>query len=142
MAETDRRRMRLIWKTHKLIWRLSGGRLGRRLIGMPVLELVTIGHRSGQERQILMTYVDSNGSPAIIATNAGRDTDPAWVKNLRANPRARARWNGDWHDVSAAELSGAAYSQAWEAVVAAHSAYAEYKRTLTRPIPIMRLEPR
>jgi hypothetical protein len=78
MAETDRRKIRLQWKVHKLIWKLSGGRLGRNVIGMPVLELVTIGHKSRQQRQILITYVDSDGAPAIIGTNAGRDADSAW----------------------------------------------------------------
>jgi hypothetical protein len=62
------------------------------------------------------------------------------VKNLRANPHARARWSGKWHDVIATELAGAAYDQAWSAAVAANSGYAGY--TLTRPAPIMRLAPR
>ncbi len=139
MAETDRRKMRLQWKAHKLIWKLSGARLGRNVIGMPVLELVTIGHKSGQQRQILITYVDSDGAPAIIGTNAGRDADPAWVKNLRASPHARARWDGKWRDVIATELVGPAYDHAWSTAVATNPGYDEY--VLTRPAPIMRLEP-
>ena len=54
MAETDRKKMRLVWRAHKLIWNLSGGRLGRKMGGIPVLELVATGHRSGLERQILI----------------------------------------------------------------------------------------
>ena len=140
MAETNRRKIRLQWKMHKLVWKLSGGRLGRTVIGMPVLELVTVGHKTGQKRQILITYVDNAGSPAIIGTNAGRDRDPAWVKNLRANPEARARWDGKWRDVTATELSGDDHQQAWNAAVKANEDYAEYSKTLTRPVPIMRLE--
>jgi len=139
VAETNRKKMQLQWRMHKLVWRLSGGRLGRRVVGMPVLELVTTGRKSGQPRQILITYVDSDGSPAIIGTNAGRDTDPAWVKNLRANPAARARWDGKWREVTGIELSGAEHAAAWKTGVAANSGYEEYRQDLTRPVPIIRL---
>jgi len=142
MAETDRKKMRLVWTAHKLAWNLSGGHFGRKMGGIPVLELVTTGHRSGLKRQILIWYFDFPEGPAIIGTNAGLDVDPAWVKNIRANPQARARWNGKWHDVRAIELSGADYEAAWNAGVAASAGYAEYKKTLTRPIPIVQLQPR
>ncbi len=142
MAETDRKKMRFMWRAHKLAWNLSGGRFGRKMGGIPVLELVTTGHKSGAQRQILIWYFDFPEGPAIIGTNAGRDTDPAWVKNIRANPQARARRDGKWHDVTAIELSGADYEAAWNAGVSASGGYAEYKETLTRPIPIIRLEPR
>ena len=142
MAETDRKKMRFVWRAHKLIWNLSGGRLGRKMDGIPVLELVTTGHKSGLERQILIWYFDFPQGPAIIGTNAGRDVDPAWVKNIRANPQARARWHGKWHDVMAVELSGTDHEEVWNAGVAASAGYAAYKETLTRPIPIVQLQPR
>lgn len=142
MAETNRRKMQAQWRMHKLVWKLSGGRLGRRVVGMPVLELVTTGHKSGQPRQILITYVECNGSPAIIGTNAGRDVDPAWVKNLRVNPAARARWDGKWREVTGIELAGSEHAAAWAIAVAANSGYEEYRRELTRPIPIIRLDER
>jgi deazaflavin-dependent oxidoreductase (nitroreductase family) len=142
MAEMDRKKMRFVWKAHKLLWNLSGGRLGRRMGGIPVLELVTTGHRSRLERQILIWYFDFPKGPAMIGTNAGRDVDPAWVKNLRANPLARARWGGRWHDVTAVELTGADYEAAWNAGVAASAGFAEYEQALTRPIPIVQLQPR
>ena len=114
MAESNRSWMRLQWRLHKTIWNASGGRLGRKVVGMPVVELLTIGHKSGQEWPILITYVDADGTPAIVGTNAGRDVDPAWVKNLRANPQARARWDGRWHDVAAVELEDDAHAAVWE----------------------------
>ncbi len=139
MAESNRTKMRLQWRMHKLIWNLSGGRLGRRVVGMPVVELVTIGRKSGQERQILITYVEHAGTPAIIGTNAGRDTDPAWVMNLRTNPEARARWDGKWRDVTGVELEGDDHTAVWEKGVAANPGYADYLEGLTRPVPIMHL---
>jgi hypothetical protein len=69
----SRASMRWQWRTHKLMWNLSGGHLGRRVVGMPVLELVTTGHKSGERRSILITYIDEPGGPVIFATNAGLD---------------------------------------------------------------------
>jgi deazaflavin-dependent oxidoreductase (nitroreductase family) len=140
MAESNRQWMRFQWRMHKLIWNLSGGRLGRRVIGMPVLELVTIGHKSGQERQILITYVGSDDAPMIVGTNAGRDVDPAWVRNLRANPQARMRLGGQWREVEAHEPDGVEYAAAWDQAMAASPGYAAYAKELTRPIPIFRLD--
>lgn len=141
MSESNRVVMRLQWRLHKAMWNASGGRLGRRAIGMPVVEVVTIGRRSGAERQILITYVEDDGAPAIVGTNAGRDADPAWAHNLRAHPEVSARWNGRWHDVVAIELDGHAWDRVWHAAVAVNPGYADYAADLTRPIPIFRLEP-
>lgn len=141
MAETNRIAMRIQWTLHKVLWNLSGGRIGRKVVGMPVVEVITIGHKSGEERQVLLNYIESNGGPAVIGSNAGRDTDPAWVRNLRANPQARARWDGRWHDVVAEELEGAARDAVWEAAVEANEGYREYAEGMTRPIPILRLVP-
>ena len=138
----QRKLIRLQWRAHKLIWAISGGRLGRRVSGMPVLELVTIGRKSGLERQVLITYMDDDGVPAMVGTNAGKDVDPAWVLNLRANPKARARWDGEWHDVTAVELSGDDHERVWNRAIATNSGFRTYGDQLTRPIPIIRLEPR
>lgn len=131
--------MRLQWRTHKLVWNLSGGRLGAKAIGMPVLELVTTGHRSGEPRSILISYVTTPEGPAIAGTNAGADRDPAWVKNLRADPAARLREDGRWRDVRARFIEGHEWDAAWARFVE-HSGYADYEKMLTRHIPIVVLE--
>lgn len=142
MPESNRTVMRLQWRLHRALWNASGGRLGRRVLGMPVAEVVTIGRRSGAERQILIMFVDDRGSPAIVGTNAGRDADPAWAHNLRAHPDVAARWEGNWHRVHAVELDGDDRERVWAQALAANPGYADYADGLTRPIPIFRLEPR
>ena len=141
MRAPNRRWMQFQWKSHKWLWNASGGRLGRRVGGAPVLELVTIGHKSGQPRQILITYVEDGGVPALIGTNAGKDVDPAWVKNLRAEPEARARWDGRWRAIRAVELEGEDHDRVWKRGVSTTPEYETYRQILTRPVPIMRLEP-
>jgi deazaflavin-dependent oxidoreductase (nitroreductase family) len=132
--------MRRQWRLHKLAWKLSGGRLGRKVNGMSVLELTTTGHKSGQPRFILITYVLDGGHPTLIATNAGADVDPAWVRNLRSNPTATVNIDGTTRTVRARFLDGADWDRAWKTAVVASQGYENYRAVLTRPIPIVRLE--
>lgn len=132
--------MRLQWRTHRLLWDLTGGRLGRRAIGMPVLELVTTGHRSGEPTSILITYVETPGGRALAGTNVGAKRDPAWVENLRATPEAKVRVAGEWREVRARFLEGAEHVAVWEEFLR-HSGYADYERILDRPVPLVVLEP-
>lgn len=132
--------MRFQWMAHRLIWDLSGGRLGRRVIGMPVLELVTEGHRSGQERSILITYVETPDGPALAGSNAGANSDPAWVKNLRENPEARIRRGGEWQQVRARFPEAEERADIWGRFIEADDGYAEYQEMVSREIPIIVLE--
>lgn len=66
--------MRFQWKLHRLAWDLSGGRLGRRVLGMPVLEMETTGHKTGRPRSILISYVETPDGPVVAGTNAGAST--------------------------------------------------------------------
>ena len=142
MSEANRTFMRLQWRVHKVLWNTSGGRLGRKAGGLPILELVTTGRKSGEARQILITYFDHEGSPVLIGTNAGRDSDPAWVLNLRADPNGRARWDGTWRNVTAREVTGPEHRHVWEAAIRANSAHADYAESLARSIPIVVLTER
>lgn len=132
--------MRLQWRMHRLVWDLSGGRLGRTAIGMPVLELVTVGHKSGQERSILITYVETPDGPALAGTNAGASYEPAWIKNLRADPGAKTMRGGQWTDVTARFLEGDERSQVWARFLESDEGYENYQKMLDRLVPIVVLE--
>lgn len=138
--QPSRRLLRLQWKIHRLAWNLSGGRLGRRVLGMPVLELETIGHKSGQPRGILISYVQTPDGPALAGSNAGADHDPAWIRNLRVNPRARVRENGAWREVRARFLEGEDATRVWQLFLS-YGGYGDYQEMTGRPIPLVVLEP-
>ncbi len=132
--------MRFQWRVHKFLWSLSNGRLGRRIVGMPVLELETIGHKSGMPRSILITYIDDPAGPVVFGTNAGLDRDPAWVRNLRATPNVRVRINGTWTQRTAHTITTPGErDRLWTAAVGANPGYAQYLKTLTREVPIIQL---
>jgi deazaflavin-dependent oxidoreductase (nitroreductase family) len=128
------------WKAHKLVWRISGGRIGTKAVGLPVLELTTTGRRSGEARSVLLSYLDLDGGFAVIASNAGDDRPPAWWLNLQTDPRARVTAARRSHDVVARRAEGSEREVLWERAVAANPGFADYATYTERPIPVVVLE--
>ncbi len=69
-------------------FRANGGKIGGPLTGVPLLLLTTTGARSGQPREILVTYTTDNGRLVIVAAKEDEDATrhPDWFYNLRAHP--------------------------------------------------------
>ena len=128
------------WRLHKLMYRLSNGRIGSRAIGMPVLSLTTTGRKSGEPRQVLLTYVDHPDGWIVAATNAGAGHDPAWSRNLDADPRAIVAVGGTSSAVTARRLEDEERSQAWEALTTAYDGYETYRDAADRSIPVVLLQ--
>ena len=69
---------------HHWLLRLTGGRVGWRAGGMPVVDLKTIGRKTGQLRSVMLTSPVQEGETWVIV--AGADHDPGWLLNLRERP--------------------------------------------------------
>lgn len=81
--------IRLAWKTHKGMYRITGGRFGlRRAKGdsYGMMHLTTIGRRSGQERSVILGYFDDGPDLVTMAMNGWGEGEPAWWLNLQAHP--------------------------------------------------------
>jgi deazaflavin-dependent oxidoreductase (nitroreductase family) len=132
--------LRSFWKLHRFWWRVSGGRIGARVGGLPVLELIATGHRSGEHRSVLLTYLEDPRGFVVIASNAGSDRPPAWWQNLQADPNAVVRRAGRRFDVTARELEGQQREGPWAAAVRENPEYESYRTATSRPIPVILLE--
>ena len=76
-------------RVHRLLLGATGGRIGWRASGMPVIELTTTGRRSGRPRATMLTSPYQEGSTIVIVALAWRrwrQPHPAWYLNLRDNP--------------------------------------------------------
>ena len=51
--------------------------------------LVTTGAKSGQPREVQLTYFHDGSDPILVASNFGGQKHPAWYYNLKANPECR-----------------------------------------------------
>ena len=72
---------------HRAILKVSGGRLLDRPLGMPTVELHTVGRKSGAHRSTLLTApIHDDDKTVLIASKGGDDRNPEWYLNLVANP--------------------------------------------------------
>lgn len=72
------------WLTtlHSAVYRLSGGRVGATLLGMPMLLLTTWGRRTGQLRTAPLLYLPVEDMFVLVASNGGARSHPTWWFNL------------------------------------------------------------
>ena len=127
---------------HRALLRASGGRLGRSLAGRPVLLLETTGRRTGRPRTAPVIYVRDGDALVVAGSASGRDTDPAWVGNLRADPRAHVVVDGARRAVRARPADPNEWARLWTALDDVNSGmFSRYQAITDRPIPIWVLEP-
>lgn len=128
---------------HRLVLRVSGGRLGNDAMGMPVLELTTTGRRSGQRRSVMLTSpLTDDGHHVVVASRGGDDTHPAWFLNLRDDPRVEVSVRGGPRQPMTAHVATAQErARMWPLIASRHTNYAGYQERTTREIPLVLLLP-
>jgi deazaflavin-dependent oxidoreductase (nitroreductase family) len=120
-------------------FRANDGRVGGQFANADLLLLTTTGEKSGQPRLAPLAYLRIDGKLIIIGSFAGADVDPAWVHNLRANPRAHVEIGTESFDVFARELAPDERDAIFAKVTAAAPGFAEYQAKTNRVIPLFEL---
>jgi deazaflavin-dependent oxidoreductase (nitroreductase family) len=121
-------------------FRVNSGKVGGPFEGNELLLLTTTGVKSGEPRVAPLSVKRIDGKLLIIAGYGGADVNPAWVHNLRANPRAHVELGAESFDVVARELPPAERDEIVAKVTAIAPVLAEYQAKTTRIIPIFELE--
>ena len=130
------------WWLHPRIYRLTGGRIGGTVMGMPVLLLTTRGRRTGLPRTRALTYLPRGDTAIVVASYLGEPRHPAWWLNLEANPDAEIQIGSTIRAVRAREASGEERNALWSEIVTSMEEYAAYETRTDRRIPVVVLEPR
>jgi F420H(2)-dependent quinone reductase len=136
---------RAFWALHKGIVRLSGGRIGTaRASGrrLGTLFLASIGRSSGQPRRNGLYYVEDGPNLVVVASNVGADVDPAWWRNLQAQPDADVEIAGQRQPVRARAATPEEHARLWPRFVRGSAMFNEYQANTTRRLPVVILEPR
>jgi deazaflavin-dependent oxidoreductase (nitroreductase family) len=128
---------------HRLLLWGTGGKVGYDVVGMPVLELTTVGRRSGQPRSVMLTSPLQEGDTiVIVASRGGDDQHPAWFLNLRDHPRVEVAYKGGPRTPMNARIATPAErDRMWPLVVSKYSGYGNYQKRTEREIPLVLLEP-
>lgn len=135
--------LKLMNQTHRILLAVTGGKVGRSFSGMPVIELTTIGRRSGQPRTSMLTSPLQEGTRTyIVASRGGDDRNPAWFLNLRDNPEVKVSIEGGPVQTMHAEIIGPEdRARVWPIIATKHRNYAGYQKKTQREIPVVALIP-
>lgn len=120
-------------------FRANGGKVGGPFEGGDLLLLHTTGAKSGQPRLSPLAYLTVDGKMLIVGSYAGAPKDPAWVHNLRANPRAHIEVGTEAYDVAVRELPDDERDATYPKISAVAPVFAEYQSKTTRAIPLFEL---
>jgi F420H(2)-dependent quinone reductase len=127
-------------QAHVRAYRLSGGRLGGKFRGAPVLLLHHVGRKSGRERTSPLLYLGDGDDLVIVASNGGARRHPVWWLNLRESPATTVEVGSEKRAVVARQASPEEKARLWPRLVEMYAPYADYQKRTSREIPVAILE--
>ena len=136
----------LAWRAHRALYRLSGGRFlwtpsNKR--GWGALRLTTVGRTSGQERSVIIGYLENGADLVAIAMNGWDEGHPSWWLNLQARPEAVVRLARQQpRPVRARAAAGEERNRLWQRWVAVNPDLDAYAGRRSTETPVVVLEPR
>lgn len=134
---------KVVNKIHRSLFRATKGRIGGNVMGMPAVELVTIGRKSGQRRSTMLTApIVDDDRVVVVASWGGDDRHPIWYLNLRDEPKVEVTVNGRHRDMAARTATEAEKAELWPVITSSYKGYAGYQEKTDREIPVVILEPR
>lgn len=128
---------------HRAVLTVTFGRVGWSTGKMPVLQLTTVGRKSGQTHAVMLTSpVQEDETIVIVASKGGNDRHPAWFLNLRDNPDVEVAYKGGKKKPMKATIASAdERTRLWPEVTKAYKGYAGYQEKTDREIPLVLLTP-
>ena len=103
----------------------------------PVLLLTTVGRKTGKIRTTPLLYMKDGDRIAIVASNAGRDREPSWWSNLRADPHAKVQIRGEKKKMIARKANESEQASLWPLLTKMYPSYREYQKKTKREIPVV-----
>ncbi|MFE2996657.1 nitroreductase family deazaflavin-dependent oxidoreductase [Nocardia sp. NPDC059246] len=123
---------------HRVVLTVSGNKLLANPFGMPVVELHTVGRKSGLPRSCYLTApVHDADRVVLVASKGGDDRNPDWYRNLQAHPDAELVIYGRRRKVHAHTADHSERAELWPQITSAYKGYANYQERTTREIPVV-----
>ncbi len=136
----------LFWRGHRFLYRLLGPRVlwtpkSRR--GWGAMHLTTTGRKSGQERSVIVGYIEDGPTPVVLAMNGWDEGPPAWWLNLEAHPDAVIRLKGEPElAVRARRVEGEEHDRLWRLWAQIDDGLDAYADSRVADTPVVVFEPR
>jgi deazaflavin-dependent oxidoreductase (nitroreductase family) len=126
------------------VGRLTAGRTSAPevLAGLPVLDVTTTGRKSGLRRTSHLIAVPIDDTLALIGTNFGQPSTPAWVLNLEADPRATITYQRRTSGATARPATAEEHAAVLAGSAQVYGGYLKYQQRITgRRLRIFVLDP-
>lgn len=128
---------------HARIYRLTGGRIGQHIPGVPPMCLIDhVGAKSGKKRTTPLLYIEDGEDVVIVASKGGYEKSPAWFYNLKANPDTTVQIGNEVRPVHAHVATASEHERLWPKAVKVYPSYQQYQDRTSREIPLVILTPR
>ena len=130
-------------KLHAWVYRVTGGRVGRRFAWIPCLVLITTGRKSGARRESVLVYADDGDRRVVVASNGGSDRPPGWLFNVEAQSAVEVQVATERYAATARVVgtSEPDYARLWKLVNEINgNRYDAYQAKTARPISLVALE--
>jgi deazaflavin-dependent oxidoreductase (nitroreductase family) len=129
-------------RAHRWVFEKTGGRVGGKLAGIPMLLLTTQGRRSGEWRTTPLAYMPDGDRCVVLGSNNGQDRHPAWWLNLQKNPSSKVQLRGRARDVLGRQATPEEHEALWPRMIETNPTWQRYPGRTRREIPVVVLEPR
>lgn len=133
-------------KIHRLdnmLLKLTNGKHSlSEIAGWPIVQLTTIGAKTGRSYTLPLVGLLDGEKIALIASSFGRQHHPGWYYNLKTHPQCTVQIKGRTAEYIAREAGGEERKKYWQMAVSYYKGYELYAiRAAHRQIPVMVLEP-
>ena len=133
--------MKVIGIVHTSLYKMSGGKLTRKMRGSEVVLLTTTGRKSGKKRTSPLFGLADGDNWTLIASQGGHPEHPNWYLNLRDNPEVELQVGSKTMRMRAETAVGGERDRLWSKMGLMYDGYNDYQKLTRRVIPVVVLKP-
>jgi deazaflavin-dependent oxidoreductase (nitroreductase family) len=134
------------WRVHRALYKISGGRFlwtttSKR--GWGAMRLTATGRKSGEERSVIVGYIEDGPNLVTLAMNGWDEGHPSWWLNVEAHPDAIVRlMRQQPRQVQARAATGEERDRLWQRWVEIDPNLLAHAGGRSTETPVVVLEPR
>jgi deazaflavin-dependent oxidoreductase (nitroreductase family) len=136
-----RRFLKIATAANSKIYLLTGGRIGGKVRGVPVLLLTTTERKSGKKRTMPLAYIMDGNDYVVAASFVGFGRKPGWFHNLMSHPAAAIQVKHIRIAVTARLADEVESQRLWANLLQAEPGYQRFAAHSKEAIPIFVLRP-
>ena len=132
------------WMSRAQTWvyKKTGGKFADKFLrGAAVGILTTIGRKTGEPREVPLLYLREGQRVVLVASSGGREKNPPWYLNLKANAKVTFQIKGETLALTARDATDAERTEYWPKLDAMYQDFASYRTYTDRVIPIVICDP-